>query len=85
MGAGITAVRFESRDSLAMAVGTSVGQVLLYDIRSSRPYLVKEQGAFRWNELAVDVFCKWRECENLVESADCLCVLGVGCWCSGVV
>lgn len=30
------------RDGLHMAVGTATGQVMLYDIRSSKPYLVKD-------------------------------------------
>ena len=30
------------RDGLNMAVGTSTGHILLYDIRSSRPLLVKD-------------------------------------------
>uniref|UniRef100_A0A8C2XSQ2 Nucleolar protein 10 n=1 Tax=Cyclopterus lumpus TaxID=8103 RepID=A0A8C2XSQ2_CYCLU len=36
----ISALKFNG--SLAMAVGTSTGQVLLYDLRSSRPLLVKD-------------------------------------------
>ncbi|XP_056282519.1 nucleolar protein 10 [Pseudoliparis swirei] len=36
----ISALKFNG--SLAMAVGTSTGQVLLYDLRSSRPMLVKD-------------------------------------------
>ena len=36
----ITALSF--RDGLNMAVGTSTGHVLLYDIRSSRPLLIKD-------------------------------------------
>lgn len=36
----ITSLAF--RDGLNMAVGTSTGHILLYDIRSSRPLLVKD-------------------------------------------
>uniref|UniRef100_A0A667ZEE4 Nucleolar protein 10 n=1 Tax=Myripristis murdjan TaxID=586833 RepID=A0A667ZEE4_9TELE len=36
----VSALRFNG--SLTMAVGTSTGQVLLYDLRSSRPLLVKD-------------------------------------------
>jgi ribosome biogenesis protein ENP2 len=36
----VTAIAF--RDGLNMAVGTATGQILLYDIRASKPYLVKD-------------------------------------------
>jgi ribosome biogenesis protein ENP2 len=36
----VTAIKF--RDALNMAVGTSTGQVLLYDLRSNRPTRVKD-------------------------------------------
>lgn len=36
----VTKVKF--RDSLNLAVGTNTGHILLYDIRSQRPYLVKD-------------------------------------------
>ena len=36
----VTSLAF--RDGLNMAVGTSTGHILLYDIRSSRPLLVKD-------------------------------------------
>ncbi|XP_066273981.1 nucleolar protein 10-like [Branchiostoma lanceolatum] len=36
----ISALKF--KDGLTMAVGTSTGQILLYDIRSNRPVLVKD-------------------------------------------
>jgi ribosome biogenesis protein ENP2 len=36
----VTSLSF--RDGLNMAVGTATGQILLYDIRSKRPYLVKD-------------------------------------------
>ncbi|MFH4983376.1 hypothetical protein AB6A40_010085 [Gnathostoma spinigerum] len=37
----VTCVQF--KDALNMAVGTSTGHILLYDIRSSRPLFVKDQ------------------------------------------
>lgn len=36
----ITALKFKG--SLNLGVGTSTGQVLLYDIRSNKPFLVKD-------------------------------------------
>ena len=36
----VTAVKF--RDALTLGVGTSTGQVLLYDMRSNRPVRVKD-------------------------------------------
>lgn len=36
----VTAVKF--KDALNLAVGTATGQILMYDIRSSKPYLVKD-------------------------------------------
>lgn len=36
----MTALKFQG--SLTLGVGTATGQVLLYDIRSSRPFLVKD-------------------------------------------
>jgi hypothetical protein len=36
----VTALKFQG--SLTLGVGTATGQVLLYDIRSSRPFLVKD-------------------------------------------
>ena len=36
----MTALKFQG--SLSLGVGTATGQVLLYDIRSSRPLLVKD-------------------------------------------
>mmetsp|Transcript_8438 Transcript_8438/g.25357 ORF Transcript_8438/g.25357 Transcript_8438/m.25357 type:complete len:370 (+) Transcript_8438:2-1111(+) len=44
VGAGITALRFDASDDVTMAIGTSEGQILLYDIRSSKPFVIKEQG-----------------------------------------
>lgn len=38
----VTAIRFEETESFQMAVGTSSGQVLIYDLRSSRPFRVKD-------------------------------------------
>jgi ribosome biogenesis protein ENP2 len=37
---GVTSIKF--KDHLCMAVGTATGQVLLYDLRSERPLLVKD-------------------------------------------
>ncbi|XP_065898622.1 nucleolar protein 10-like isoform X2 [Dysidea avara] len=42
---GITALSF--RDTLNLAVGTATGQVLLYDIRSSQPYAVRDHNSGR--------------------------------------
>ncbi|VDI21869.1 ribosome biogenesis protein ENP2 [Mytilus galloprovincialis] len=36
----VTALKF--RDALTMAVGTSTGHVLLYDLRSDKPFLIKD-------------------------------------------
>mmetsp|Transcript_9703 Transcript_9703/g.41615 ORF Transcript_9703/g.41615 Transcript_9703/m.41615 type:complete len:552 (+) Transcript_9703:836-2491(+) len=44
IGAEITAMSFDSKDGLNLTVGTGSGQVLVYDIRSSKPYAIKEQG-----------------------------------------
>ncbi|CAI7855413.1 unnamed protein product [Closterium sp. NIES-53] len=38
----VTAVRFEDTEGMHLAVGTSTGQVLLYDLRSSKPYRIKD-------------------------------------------
>lgn len=38
----VTAIRFEETESFQMAVGNSSGQVLIYDLRSSRPFRVKD-------------------------------------------
>ncbi len=43
-GAAITAVRFDERDGVTMAVGTEGGHALLYDLRSSNPVLLRDQG-----------------------------------------
>lgn len=37
----ITALKFQG--GLTMAVGTVTGQILLYDIRSNKPFLIKDQ------------------------------------------
>merc|ERR1712137_919414 len=43
VGAGaITSVAFDPRDTMRLAVGTEGGVVMLYDIRSSQPVLVKD-------------------------------------------
>lgn len=40
----ITALQSHPTDGLSLAVGTSTGHTLLYDIRSSKPFAVKDQG-----------------------------------------
>ncbi|KAJ8901793.1 hypothetical protein NDN08_003999 [Rhodosorus marinus] len=44
IGAEVTAMSFDSKHGLNLTVGTGSGQVLVYDIRSSKPYVTKEQG-----------------------------------------
>ncbi|PIO54908.1 hypothetical protein TELCIR_23717, partial [Teladorsagia circumcincta] len=61
----ITSLKF--RDALRLAVGTSTGQVMLYDIRSRKPLIVKDHVnglPIRKIDFAV------RESENLVLSMD---------------
>jgi ribosome biogenesis protein ENP2 len=41
---GITALSSHPTDGLSMAVGTSSGHTLLYDLRSPTPFAVKDQG-----------------------------------------
>ncbi|KIH61972.1 NUC153 domain protein [Ancylostoma duodenale] len=61
----ITALSF--RDALRLGVGTSTGQVLVYDIRSSKPLIVKDH----INELPIKkIDFVIRESENLVLSMD---------------
>ncbi|KAK7203524.1 WD40-repeat-containing domain protein [Myxozyma melibiosi] len=43
IGGGITSLKFND-DGLSMAVGTSTGEIVLYDLRSPNPLLRKEQG-----------------------------------------
>lgn len=43
IGGGITSLKFND-DGLSMAVGTSSGEIVLYDLRSPNPLLRKEQG-----------------------------------------
>ncbi|KAK9465318.1 WD40-repeat-containing domain protein [Lipomyces arxii] len=43
IGGGITSLKFRS-DGLSLAVGTSGGQISLYDLRSPNPLLNKDQG-----------------------------------------
>eukprot|EP00897_Mesotaenium_endlicherianum_P005033 jgi/Mesen1/4558/ME000232S03820 len=50
----VTAVRFEDTDSMQLAVGTSGGQVLLYDLRSSAALHVKDH---MYGDPIVDI--KW--------------------------
>jgi ribosome biogenesis protein ENP2 len=38
----VTALKFR-HDGLSMAVGTSTGHTLLYDLRQSQPWLIKDQ------------------------------------------
>ena len=59
----ITALKY--RDGLNLAVGTSTGHVLLYDIRSSRPLLVKDH---RYELPIKDV--QWHKQTDLVVSID---------------
>lgn len=40
----ISSVRFDERDGVTLAVGTTSGYTLLYDLRSPKPFLVKDQG-----------------------------------------
>lgn len=40
----ITALQSHPTDGLSLAVGTSTGHTLLYDLRSPRPFAVKDQG-----------------------------------------
>jgi ribosome biogenesis protein ENP2 len=40
----ITALKSHPTDGLSYAVGTSTGHTLLYDIRSAKPFAVKDQG-----------------------------------------
>jgi len=42
LGASVTSLRFHDTDGLTMAVGTSTGHVLLYDLRSATPLLTKD-------------------------------------------
>lgn len=41
-GEEVTAVRFSSSDAVRLAIGTSKGEVQLYDLRSSKPLLRKD-------------------------------------------
>ncbi|KAK6056352.1 WD domain, G-beta repeat protein [Cooperia oncophora] len=61
----ITSLKF--RDALRLAVGTSTGQVMLYDIRSRKPLLVKDHV----NGLPIrQIDFALKETENLVLSMD---------------
>lgn len=42
LGAAVSSIRFHDTDGLTLAVGTTTGHVLLYDLRSSTPLLVKD-------------------------------------------
>ena len=59
----VTALRF--RDGLTLGVGTNTGQVLLYDIRSFRPFLIKEHHY----QLPINSLFFQRD-QNIVLSAD---------------
>ena len=59
----VTALKF--RDGLNLAVGTSTGHILLYDIRSSRPLLVKDHRF----ELPIKQV-EWQRDSDLVLSVD---------------
>lgn len=43
-GLGVTAMSSHPTDGLSLAVGTSTGHTLLYDLRSPTPLAVKDQG-----------------------------------------
>jgi ribosome biogenesis protein ENP2 len=62
----ITSMKF--RDGLNMAVGTSTGHILLYDLRSNRPLLVKDH---RY-ELPIKEI-QWHREQNMVFSIDKRC------------
>ena len=59
----ITALKY--KDGLNLAVGTSNGHILLYDIRSSKPVLVKDH---RYELPIKDV--QWHKDSDLVVSLD---------------
>lgn len=40
----ISALRFDDVDGVSMAIGTSTGHTLLFDLRSAQPSIVREQG-----------------------------------------
>ena len=44
LGSAVTSVRFDERDGVTMGVGTEEGHVLIYDLRSSKPMLIRDQG-----------------------------------------
>ncbi|MCO5549232.1 hypothetical protein L7F22_002699 [Adiantum nelumboides] len=52
----VTALRFDDNEGFLLAVGTSLGQILLYDLRSSTPILVKDH---MYGTPIVDI--KWHE------------------------
>eukprot|EP00003_Mantamonas_plastica_P029512 TRINITY_DN699_c0_g1_i3.p1 TRINITY_DN699_c0_g1~~TRINITY_DN699_c0_g1_i3.p1 ORF type:complete len:423 (-),score=144.80 TRINITY_DN699_c0_g1_i3:85-1353(-) len=62
----VTALRFKDSDPLSMAVGTSSGQVLMYDLRSDKPLLIKDH---QYNFPIVDI--QYLEQTKHVMSADC--------------
>lgn len=64
----VTALRFDESEGMQIAVGTSGGQVLLYDLRSSTPILIKDH---MYGSPVMDI--KWHEsvstaAKNLITS-----------------
>lgn len=55
----VTAIRFDQTEGLHVAVGTSSGQVVIYDLRSSRPLRVKDH---MYGSPILDI--KWHETLN---------------------
>ena len=62
---GVTALQFCG--PLTLGVGTTLGQVLLYDIRSTRPYQCKDH---HYNQPIHTIMFQNNEEEDLVLSAD---------------
>jgi ribosome biogenesis protein ENP2 len=52
----VTSLRFDESEGLLLAAGTSAGQVLLYDLRSSIPLRIKDH---MYGSPIVDI--KWHE------------------------
>lgn len=59
----VTALQFDN--ALKLGVGTKMGQVLLYDIRSCRPYCIKEH----YYQLPINSLLFHSE-QNIVMSSD---------------
>lgn len=62
----VSALRFHD-DGVYMAVGTSVGHTLLYDIRSSKPLVIKDQG---YDDPVIDIKFHHYNNSRLVMTAD---------------